>query len=150
MTQSEQLTALLAPSMAEVLEQMCFILAEQQVCAAAEASAGPSICAQVAFAGAARGTCGISVPTKAAVRIAADFLGESAEGAASTPGELHDVIGEMANMVCGNLLGKAFAQTKCTLGTPEIISCSPALMQNSVALLWEQGGEMRCWLTLES
>jgi len=68
------------------------------------------------FEGPVNGSFGIRLPKRVATQIASDFLG--AEADELNEQQVADVTGELANMVCGNVLGHAYAEQAFTLSTP--------------------------------
>jgi hypothetical protein len=69
------------------------------------------------FAGDIAGVFGLRVTTSAALSIAANFLGE--DEADITADESSEVIGELANMLCGSIVSNVPSDTKFVLSHPE-------------------------------
>ena len=84
-----------------VLEKYAFVFADP---VEADESQEPAnvLLANVAFAGAAQGELQVALPMELAAEIAANVLGS--EPSEITPSLLSDAVGELANVLCGNLL----------------------------------------------
>ncbi len=83
---------------------------------------GDTISAVVDFAGAWQGTLAVQCSTSEALEIARLFMG--AEGSEEIDAEIQDVMGELANIIAGNLKlvlpgGTHASLTSVTLGAPD-------------------------------
>lgn len=94
---------ILSAAAAEVLETMFFTDIEGQE--EPPEPGGPPLQALVRFRGRPSGIFRLSVSAEAARTLAADFLGLE-EKDAVTPAQVEDVVGELANMICGAALSR--------------------------------------------
>ena len=90
-------------SVTEVLESMCFLAAEEYPGAVA-AKSDFMISSRLEFHGPERGSFGIRTSLSTARLIACNMLGEEPEDVGET--EAGEVVGELANMVCGAVLAR--------------------------------------------
>jgi CheY-specific phosphatase CheX len=109
--------AVLAESVESVLERMFFVDAAGE--AVGESPCDPVLAVRVPFEGDPCGWLILAVSLSVARSIAADFL--AAEDQALSPGEVQDVVCELANMICGASLSRLESETTFRLGVPEII-----------------------------
>lgn len=98
----------------EVLETMFFVQAEGE--AAAGRPPEELVAARVSFEGIPSGTLSLRIALRAAHDMAADFLGEEASEVA--PGRTLEVIGELANMICGSVLSRVESENTFRLSEP--------------------------------
>lgn len=138
---AEQISQKLGVAMAEVLESMCFILPGEPVDPAAYA-AEPWIERTLTFHGPEEGRFGIRAPHSVAARIASDFLGEDPTDLSSK--QVDEVMGELANMVCGNLLGHCYHERAFTLTSP--VPSEGELHEPGARFDWEEG-VLLSWVT---
>ncbi len=94
------LTALLDQAAEEVLENMFFSGVTGEVM---DEPDGERLCATVAFAGSSEGELRVSAPRSTVAILAAGFLGIEEDELADT--QVRSVAGELANVLCGALLG---------------------------------------------
>ena len=130
-------SALLLASSEEVLETMFFI-------SILGVSSGPllgeAISASLRFEGIPSGSFTINLSTGSASEMAATFLGVEAE--LVTNDQLDQVVGELANMICGNALSRAALGKTLNLTHPEIARASSSAHFNasrSIGLEIENG-----------
>lgn len=139
---------LVSDAAAEVLETMFFTSLAEDV--PAPAIEGPSVCAQLSFAGARRGRLGVRVPLATAREVAANFLG--LEGPELTEARVDDVICELTNMVCGLVLGRTEKGGLFELARPELrprdTGCARDA-QVACRTLALEGGAIEVWLEWE-
>jgi CheY-specific phosphatase CheX len=110
----------------EVLEKMFFIEATEPETTEPEANepgAAPSVLVQLSFDGDPAGVFRLSAAPAAAVRIAADFLGEDADSV--TPDHVGEVVRELANMICGSVLSRIESRATFRLAPPELLAADP-------------------------
>ena len=114
MTVLESLQEVLADSLGQVMQNMCFILVSESD----DASSTEKIWVErvLEFSGPVRGEFRIRAPFDSAAHIASDFLGEDLEQLTAT--QIHEVISEMANVVCGNVLGNCYPSNAFSLTSP--------------------------------
>ncbi len=114
--QSTDVKATLRQAAAEVLETMCFmeIIGSDE----GDAAAGDEwLFAKLNFSGHWNGQLGLSAPFPVAQAMAANLLGDD-------PAEVDrqrtlDTLGEIANMICGGMLGNLDKESKFDLSHPE-------------------------------
>jgi CheY-specific phosphatase CheX len=109
------LDGLLAQAAEDVLENMFFagVMGELEMPAG-----GERLCATVAFAGTSSGELGVSAPRSTAAALAAGFLG--AEDEEVSDSQVLAVVGELANVLCGAVLGRMKPDGQFTISPPEI------------------------------
>jgi hypothetical protein len=66
------------------------------------------------------GTVTCRLPLPLAWRLFDAFAGRDQDDPAAAPGEIHDLVGEFANMMCGSWLTRAANQRTFTLGQPQV------------------------------
>ena len=145
----DSLTPLLESRCAEVLESMYFASvfetapAEQPL-----ADAGFSF--SLSFAGDLHGFFGVTLALKTARTLAVNFTGEDEESL--TPEAIADVIGELANMLCGAVLSRVPSHQVFTLSHPEPVhSFDAATAQTSdqyALTLTTDLGPVSVWLAV--
>jgi CheY-specific phosphatase CheX len=112
MTEIESILESLA---GEVLETMFF----SAVLGPGEAGGeGPRLTALVSFSGSRAGTLGVSASAATALALAANFLGAGEEGVPA--GQAPSVLGELANVLCGAVLGKVEPAGRFTISPPQL------------------------------
>ncbi len=113
---SESLEIALRHSVEEVLEKMFFIRSLGE----SESGAGPDeeICSRLKFEGRPSGCLTLCVAGPAARSISADFLGLEEEDL--DPGQVGEVVCELANMICGSVLSRVGSAVTFRLAHPEL------------------------------
>src|SRR5581483_2114555 len=82
----------------------------------------PAIAVRMAFDGERKGVLGLRIAMPAARTLASDFLGiDSADGPAES--QVHEVVRELANMICGDALSTLETKPLC-LSAPRIVPIS--------------------------
>ena len=121
----------LRDAVTEVLEKMFFIRLLEDPRAAAElsrrapaSSSEGEIAARVAFHGEPSGALSLRLDYRAARAIAADFLGE--EEAELIRQQVEEVVGELANMVCGAVLSNVESAVSFRLDQPAMLDAAAA------------------------
>jgi CheY-specific phosphatase CheX len=140
------MSALLSAAASDVLETMFFtpVMGETEVSLTPPASA---VAARLYFAGARPGTFALRVTEPAAASIAANFLGE--EVSEPTPGQVRDVICELANMICGSALSRLDSEAHFDLGHPELVEPVEAAMPDGASRAFDIGdGEVAVFLRI--
>lgn len=99
-----QIECQLAEAAQEVLETMFFCGLSEDAGQAEAGNKEPDVAAIVRFHGAEEGALEIRLSEAMAMRCASDFFGE--EESETRESDSLDVVREMANMVCGNLLSR--------------------------------------------
>jgi CheY-specific phosphatase CheX len=113
--------AALAESVREVLEKMFFAdLVEPEQ----EGDPPRDIHAEVIFDGNPPGSFDLALDLDAARSAAADFLGEDPEDL--TTAQMHEVVCELANMICGSVLSRVESSATFRLEKPRIVSSDEA------------------------
>jgi len=106
--QPSDLAAFIAPSCEDVLDAMYFTSVMEITDTPPEVVDSNDYCFSLHFKGDLCGQFGVSCHPDAARILAANFLGEEEETIVET--EAAEVIGELANMLCGSILSR----TGCT------------------------------------
>jgi len=79
---------------------------------------GPYVAAGVAFQGSRNGSLDVAAPESTAIALAAAFLGEDPE---SVPAQqVPTVIGELANVLCGVVLGRVEEGGQFVIAPPQV------------------------------
>jgi CheY-specific phosphatase CheX len=81
---------------------------------------GERLCARVSFSGSSEGELAVSASASTLAVLAAGFLGEE-DGAVSEP-QVRSVAGELANVLCGAVLGHLNPKGSFRITPPRIIS----------------------------
>jgi hypothetical protein len=109
-----ELEALLGSAAEEVLETMFY----SAVFGPGTEAEGPYWSAGVSFRGSRSGALDVAAPESTATALAAAFLGESPE---SVPdGTVPTVIGELANVLCGVVLGRVEEGGQFVIAPPRV------------------------------
>jgi CheY-specific phosphatase CheX len=138
---------------AEVLEAMYFTtlldstLAEQPVGVSPDPLA--SIAFQLRFAGDVSGRFGMCLDQATAFSLAANFLGESDNTISAD--EVAEVVGELANMLCGSVMSRVEGEHKFALSHPERSSSPrlPGADGTFVSRLDTDCGSIAIWIVVE-
>jgi CheY-specific phosphatase CheX len=109
------LSVMLTEATEEVLENMFFsgVMGEME-----EAGDGDRLCATVAFAGSIAGELTVSAAPATIAILAAGFLGAEDDSVADT--QARSVVGELANVLCGVMLGHMDPKGSFVISPPEI------------------------------
>jgi CheY-specific phosphatase CheX len=109
------LNEILTQAAEEVLENMFFsgVMGEM-----AEPPEGERVCATVTFDGSSHGTLSVSAPLSTASALAAGFLGEE-EGSVARA-QARAVVGELANVLCGVVLGRMNPDGDFVISPPDV------------------------------
>jgi CheY-specific phosphatase CheX len=115
-------------------EELCFLLPDPEL-QESQRQAPVDLAVRIAFSGPFRGHLLIKVCGGLLPMLAANMLGQ----AETPPAEQqHDALGEVANVVCGNLLPRiAGPKEVFQLGPPQLVECSDATPDNAVLLAAE-------------
>ncbi len=136
----------------EVLETMFFESLVDDPEIGGVPSSGSLDTARVGFEGGARGYLVVAAPATLADSLAAAFLAIEDQGDPLTSAGL--VLGELANMVCGNALGRYRPAGIFRLSTPLTRLGLPVAELNRLGLSWVRfplnGGPLFVGLTLEA
>ncbi len=103
----------------EVLETMFFTEPLEEPLEAA----GPRVCAAVRFEGEVAGQFSACAAVAAARELATTFLCEDGEPSEEAVAE---VMGELANMICGSVLGRVAPESSLKISPPSRGTCSGA------------------------
>ena len=118
----------LESAVGEVLETMCFAtaLASSEGAAPADDSSGPQLLtAQLNFQGSPPGQFRVCATPDLARVIAAGFPGQEETDVSDS--EAQEVMGELANMICGSVLSRLESDAIFHLSHPEIIHFPPEI-----------------------
>lgn len=116
------LSVLLTEAAEEVLENMFFSGVMGEMPGQPE---GPRLCATVAFAGSADGELTVSAPTSTVAALAAGFLGAEDDSVAEA--QSRSVVGELANVLCGVVLGHMYPKGSFVISPPKITDAASGL-----------------------
>ncbi len=110
------------------MERLCFASAEGF---ADERPSGSTIDASVAFTGPSSGAVGISIPNEMLIALAADLVppGEPPPDIAST-----DLVAELANIICGNVVPRIFGRQVYALSPPDLHAASQPVQARAVVM----------------
>jgi CheY-specific phosphatase CheX len=127
---SESLETVLILATQSALETTAFLFAEPWAPPASDAIAVPTpFVATVEFSGSHHGAISIEFPARLLPVLATNVLGDE-----ETPGEemQRDALGELANIICGNVLPALDPDGKYSLGAPDV-SAAPARVASDAA-----------------
>jgi CheY-specific phosphatase CheX len=126
----ESLEAVLVGATQSALEKTAFLFAEPMGPPAADTDDSlPAVVATVAFSGSHHGAFSIAFPAKLLPVLAVNVLGEDEAPDAATQ---RDALGELANIICGNVLPALNPEGKYALGTPIVGGTSTAISGDAV------------------
>lgn len=138
----------LSAAAADVLETMFFSPLMGEATPDASCSE-PALMARLKFSGGRSGSFTIRVSAGAAGTIAANFLGEETD--TPEPGQVRDVVCEMANMICGSVLSRLDREAHFDLQHPELVeACSEPALGSICSLFEIEGGQVALCLQLDS
>jgi CheY-specific phosphatase CheX len=109
----------LRDSVREVLEKMFFVQPLDAPFQDTE-TAGGDVAVKLTFDGSPSGALTLCVSHSAARQIAADFLG--ADQADLSSSQIHEVVCELANMICGSVLSRVESTATFRLSKPEVFT----------------------------
>ncbi len=142
-----ELTDLLDSATEEVLETMFYTGAFGP----GTEGGGPYLSAGVSFRGSRNGTLDVAAPEATATALAAAFLGETPESV--PPEQVPAVIGELANVLCGVVLGRVEDGGQFVIAPPNVSRLDlEALARNlEVRRVFElEEGTLSVGLTIDS
>ncbi len=126
----ESLEAVLVGATQSALEKTAFLFAEPGAPAAADDDAAhDTVFATVAFSGSHRGAVSISFPANLLPVLAVNVLGEEEAPDAATQ---LDALGELANIICGNVLPALNPEGKYSLGSPAVGAAPAVIARDAV------------------
>jgi CheY-specific phosphatase CheX len=134
----ESLEAVLVGATQSALETTAFLFAEPGAPPADDARGAPApLVATVSFTGSHEGALCIEFPARLMAVFAANVLGDE-----ETPdeGTQRDALGELANIVCGNVLPALNPEGKYSLGPPAV-GDAPAVVAGAAVCI--ASGEMQ-------
>lgn len=114
----ESLEAVLLGATQRALETTAFLFAEPYVPAEPDGGVAPAPCvATVAFTGSHTGALSVEFPARLMPMLAQNVLGDD-----EAPGEetQRDALGELANIICGNVLPSLHPEGRYSLGPPAV------------------------------
>jgi hypothetical protein len=109
-----ELADLLGSAAEEVLETMFY----SGVFGPGTEGDGPYLSAGVSFRGSRSGSLDVAAPESTATALAAAFLGETVESV--PPDQVPTVIGELANVLCGVVLGRVEEGGQFVIAPPQV------------------------------
>jgi len=147
-------TPLVAECCAEVLDAMYFTTVlettHESGCESIRPNNGYSFCLR--FQGDIHGTFGLDIGASMARTLASNFLGEDEESI--TQADLEEVVGELANMLCGSIVSRVEGTSKFVLSHPEPVTLlngpnNPA-QDVLVSILATDNGELQTWIVVDT
>lgn len=145
-----ELEQMLLDSTVEVMETMFFTgVMGETLERPRELPGAPWISARLSFRGSPSGSFGVRVSRETGRRIAATFLGVVEDSLVES--QIADVIGELANMLCGSVLSRLEKETRFELSHAEIDPPDAADHTHHTAgrVLGLEEGAIAVWLELE-
>lgn len=127
---AQSISSALLAAAPEVMETMFF--SEALVSEAPAENEAPVVRAIVAFSGEPHGNLSAEVDEPAARRLAADFVG-AMEPDELSPKQVEEVVGELANMLCGAMLTALHTDRIFELATPVVSHATPTKHRTAVA-----------------
>jgi CheY-specific phosphatase CheX len=118
------LSTLLAEAAEEVLENMFFSGVMGEMEDMGSEPDGERLCASVTFAGSSVGELTVSATPSTLAVLAAGFLGAEDETVADA--QMKSVVGELANVLCGAVLGHMNPKGSFVISPPEITEAGGA------------------------
>jgi len=104
----------------------------------------------LSFKGDVSGNFGLHLDYSTAYSLASNFLGEDCGELPSA--EVGDVVGELANMLCGSVMSRVPSTHKFVLSHPEALTSPPDLEREDalIARLETDAGTISTWVVVES
>jgi CheY-specific phosphatase CheX len=101
------------------------------------------------FAGDISGDFGLHLGPATARSLASNFLGEDESGLSSP--DVGDVVGELANMLCGSVMSHVGGECKFVLSHPQSVPALPDAGAGKmlVSALETDGGNITAWVIVE-
>ena len=150
---TQEWTATVANSAEEVLETMFFCSVIGQATTHLDSD---TIWARLRFEGEPSGTLTVGISNASARLSTLHFLGlETAldnglNKSAPSLSQLQQITGELANMMCGNILGKRTPTRTYSLSHPEIVTSPPQTPEGSIVVALEiEEGQFTISLTFD-
>jgi CheY-specific phosphatase CheX len=109
----------LADAMDETLQTMFFIVSEAELDEDQDRSGLPVVEALVSFIGDTEGRLLLRIGSREAAAMASDFLG--LDEPEVTPSHMRQVVGELANMICGSALSRIWPEGAFRIETPVVM-----------------------------
>lgn len=126
----ESLEAVLVGATQSALEKTAFLFAEPVGPESVAGDAVPSaVVATVAFTGSHFGAFSIALPTRLLPVLAVNVLGDDDAPDEATQ---RDALGELANIICGNVLPALNPEGKYSLGPPAVSESAAAVAADAV------------------
>jgi CheY-specific phosphatase CheX len=137
---------------AEVLDAMYFTTVLSSTLLEKVPQAMPDTDADMAFGlsftGDISGNFGIQMQPATARALAANFLGEDDPNTSSTA--VSEVVGELANMLCGSVMSRVEGERKFALSHPEVVILAPSDVDDIlVSMLETDSGAITVWVSVE-
>ncbi len=134
----------------EVLDSMYFTTVLETVREERLAEVDPgAYCFTLKFCGEMSGWFGLRVNGPGALSMAANFLGEEESDLSAV--EVEEVIGELANMLCGSVVSRLKSEGKFSLSHPQVMTMVPDFTGRdaSVLRLDTDAGSMETWVAID-
>jgi CheY-specific phosphatase CheX len=146
---TENLERSLAGAIDETLQTMFFIVSEPESEPDPDRNGRPAVEALVAFTGDKDGRLQLRIGSREAAAMASDFLGlDEPEVTAS---HMHQVVGELANMICGSALSRIWPEGAFRIETPVVMEPEPQTAERLFSQRVEsRGGPLTAVLEVKS
>lgn len=146
---ASEFAGLIPECCAEVLEAMYFTTVLDSPLEAPQAvpDAGAALAFSLRFDGDISGRFGLHLPLATAHTLAANFLGE-ADGDVSS-NQVGEVVGELANMLCGSLMSRVEGEHKFILSHPEPSAVPSNADDILISMLETDCGAIAVWVSVE-
>jgi CheY-specific phosphatase CheX len=125
----ESLEAVLVGATQSALEKTAFLFAEPGAPAADDDAISAAVFATVAFSGSHHGAFSIAFPESLLPVLALNVLGEEEAPDSATQ---RDALGELANIICGNILPALNPDGKYSLGPPAVGGAPAVITRDAV------------------
>ena len=148
-----ELEGLMSGCYADVLDSMCFVSVYDTVVVRAEAGKSPVAALDygfgLGFAGDVSGRFGLQVDRATASELTANFLAK--EKVEVSNSDIDDVVGELANMLCGSVVSRVDGEHSFVLTHPEPIQTLPDFDREDVLVsrLETDSGVITTWFVVD-
>lgn len=142
---NDQLAKIFLQAAGEVLETMCFVGVIGET---PETAGGRLISAELTFRGNPSGRFGVQMSPETGNLVASNFLGKDAEDIAAA--DVEQVLGELANMICGSVLSRLEAGARFELQHPAVVPRTKGTPHSEAVqyTLELEEGSMILWMDL--
>jgi CheY-specific phosphatase CheX len=148
--QASDFTPLVVECCSEVLDSMYFttVLDASSSVGHPSAPQADELAFSLRFRGEVHGTFGVLIGVSMARMLAANFLGEEEE--ALTEIEIAEVVGELANMLCGSIVSRVEGKSKFALSHPEPFMAAPTDLESLFSRFETDNGMIHTWIAIDA